>query len=80
MSEDFGDKWWIWLLAGIGLLGFAGYMFWDLTQFESTGGTRLEHQVIAGLYELGGKWLVSGFLGLVGVILLLVAFKSKSEE
>lgn len=49
---------WAKLVFGLLFLGFAYYMYSDLTAFEATGGERKEHMVIAALYNVGGKWAV----------------------
>ncbi len=62
--------------AVIGVLGGAGFLwaafssFHDLARMEAEGGSRKMNVFAILLYKIGGKWAVSGFLGLFGAVFL----------
>jgi hypothetical protein len=58
---------WVHLAIGVFLVGFAYYMYGDLTAFEDEGGERKMHAVFAALYNIFGKWGVVAPLGLAGL-------------
>ena len=71
MSAKTDDAWWKTLGTGAICILMAGWLYWDLTDFEATGGTRMLPRFIASLYKLGGKWppvLVLGIGGVCGVV------------
>lgn len=80
MSEPSQGVWWKSLLFGIFCLGLSVYLFYDFTQFEQEGGTRRMHSLLVGLYQLGGKWLASGFFVFIALICFLVAGKEWRES
>jgi hypothetical protein len=71
------DKWWQLVLWGIALLGFAVWMYFDLSRFETVGGSRRLNVIIALLYNILGKWGVVGFFGLIGAGMAAVGVKQK---
>lgn len=73
-----------------GYMGFALFMFavagglwWYITDFESKGGSRRVHWIIAILYNIGGKTLTVGVFAGIGVIMVLLGlwaiFRKKKD-
>ncbi len=74
MSEDDedGGKWWQFVLYGLGMFGFAIFMYIYLTNKEHEGGRVRMQWIVALVYELLGKWGVTGILAGLGAISLLI--------
>jgi hypothetical protein len=75
-----GGKWWHLLLWGAAMLGFAVWMYYDLTSFETVGGTKRMNSILALLYNILGKWGVVGFFGIIGVGMAAVGVKQKLSD
>lgn len=80
MPNDLQKDWWKFLLGGIVLMCFSGYIFWDLSNWEQTGESRRLNRMIAGLYMIGGKWAASGFFALVGLGVTILGAKLWRER
>ncbi len=61
-------------LAGLGCFGFAVLLFLILYGLEQSGSGANVHWLIAVLYYVGGKWLVSGLLTVLGTICFIAGF------
>ena len=75
-----GGKWWHLVLWGAAMLGFALWMYFDLTHFETVGGTKRMNSIIALLYNILGKWGVVGFFGLIGAGMAVAGVKQKLSD
>jgi len=64
------DRWWHGLFVAALLFGAAVYFYVDLTRFETEGGQRRIHWLLALLYYVLGKEGVAGGLVLGGVACL----------
>jgi hypothetical protein len=69
-------KWWYYLIAAIVVAGIAVYSYYDLTEFEATGGTRQMSHITAAVYDLLGKWGVVGLGGAISLCCLAVGITS----
>ena len=48
--------------------------FFEYSDFERTGRSFSDQALFVFIYELGGKWLLSGFLGAFGIGFIVAAF------
>lgn len=62
--EQYIAAWRGFLLLGLMILGWAGYEYYRITDFEKNGGLFLWWKGFDDLYAWGGKWAVVGFLAL----------------
>src|SRR5262249_49288323 len=65
------EPWWGHLIAGIVCLGITVYLYYDLTAFEATGGTRRMQWILAIVYNHLGKWPILTFFALAGLGLVI---------
>lgn len=70
-------KWWQPVLFGLLFLALGAYLYWDLSAMERQGGERHYHSLIVSLYQIGGKWLASGFFFAVGVGAVVLGVKQR---
>jgi hypothetical protein len=68
-------KWWASVLWGLGCEGLAAYLYFDLTQFETQGGTKRMNVVISLVYNMTGKWGVVGLFAAFGIFLIYAGVK-----
>jgi hypothetical protein len=80
MSDDSERVWWKTLAFGVFMCGLAVFLYFYFTDFETTGGSRRMNAIIAGLYNIGGKWLACSFVGLIGLIAVLMGIKEFKER
>lgn len=78
-EEDSGSPWGT---IGIGLLciAFSVFLFWYFAHWENEGGTARMWWVLAILYKIGGKWLASGLVGFVGILVSGLGVKELISE
>ncbi len=69
------DRWWQLMLWAALCFGIAGYLFWDLSRFEETGGVRHVYWLVALLYNTLGKWGCVGLFALGGVFFGVLGVK-----
>jgi hypothetical protein len=72
LKKGNSDPGWGALICGPLLLGFAVWMYYDLTAFEAAGGERRMQWILVLAYKLLGKWGVVGFFALAGAGSLLL--------
>jgi hypothetical protein len=56
------------ILIGLGLLAFAGFLFWMFSGLEAEGGRKRIPAILALLYNIGGKWLPTVLIGGIGLL------------
>ncbi len=61
------------------LLGFAVYLYVDLTKFETEGGERRLWAPLAFLYNIAGKWGAVLFIALLGVAMVVIAIRERAK-
>ena len=66
--------WWVALVVGGLMFAVAIGEFIQYSGYERTGRGFSDEQLFIWLYELGGKWLLSGFLGAIGAACIAAAF------
>lgn len=64
------DLWWQTIGGGILLLLVGGYSYWSFAAKEAAGGMIRGKWWLILLYSLGGKWLVAGIFGVLGLLLI----------
>ncbi|WP_447642811.1 MULTISPECIES: hypothetical protein [Chitinophagaceae] len=62
-------------LYGLGMIAFGVYLFFKLSAFEQSGGSMSLHWFFYYAYQLGGKWLVSAILCLIGALFTFTSVK-----
>jgi hypothetical protein len=68
------ERWWVHLVLGLAMTFGSAFVFWDLTEWEAhPEETRSMNWFAVLIYRIGGKWLLSGLVLAVGVILLASA-------
>jgi hypothetical protein len=65
------EPWWAHLIAGIVCLGVAVYLYFDLSAFEASGGTRRMQWILAIVYNHLGKWPILILFSLAGLGLVI---------
>ncbi|XZF14211.1 hypothetical protein ACTHGU_20725 [Chitinophagaceae bacterium MMS25-I14] len=63
--QDAQSKFWT-PIVGIAMIIFGVYMYRELAAIEQNGGTMRIHWFFYAAYKLGGKWLASGLIILIG--------------
>lgn len=66
-------------LLGVGLIAFGVFMYFDLTAWESTNEQKYMNSILWGLYDLGGKFAVSGFFWVIGLVCIFLGVKKSKE-
>lgn len=67
------------LLLGIGFIAFAVYLYIDLAAWETSTEEKRMNAILWALYDLGGKWLVSGVFSLLGLFMIWNGAKKTKE-
>ena len=69
------------LFDGLVVLAGSGFLYWYLTDFENSHeeGRRISW-VVALLYSYGGKWLVCSLFLIVGIVMVVMALRQRSQE
>ena len=80
MSDDSDSAWWKTLGFGLLFLGITWFLYYYFSDFEANGGRRRIHWAIAGMYNLGGKWLVCSVTGVIGLALTAMGVKEFRER
>ena len=78
--DDDDTEWWLVVGGGILLLAVAAFGFWRFSLMETSGGLMRTRWYIALLYSLGGKWLVAGLVGGLGVLCIVLGIFQYLEE
>lgn len=76
MRNEGPIKLWHAILLGLFLIVIGCYEWWDLYQFEQTGGVKRVGRTTYVLYQMGGKNLVAAVTGGIGVIWLYLIYKA----
>ncbi len=66
-------------LLGVGFIAFACYLYVDLAAWETSTEEKRMNAILWLLYDLGGKWFVSGVLVLLGGVLIWSGAKKTKE-
>ena len=73
------DPWWLIVLLGLFLIGFAIFEYLSLAQFEQSGGDRKMVWLFAILYNNFGKWAVVLPFLLIGIYFVFDGLKQSSK-
>lgn len=80
MPRPWHERFQTFLVLGLLLVAGSGFVWWDLGDLEEHGGSRSIHWIGAVLYDLGGKWLLSGVVLAVGVFLTVVGLRRRRAQ
>ena len=73
------QKWWFFLLVGLGIIGWAVVEYVRLTDLEQHGGEWRDWFVLQFLYNVGGKWAVVAGLLAMAAFVIWTAIKLRRE-
>jgi len=71
-KDEDGGKWYSWFGYGAVLFALSGFLWWYLTDFETKGGTRRVHWLIAILYNTLGKTATVAVFAVLGVVMCVI--------
>ena len=79
-TQTEGSITWSMVIVGLLMIGGAVFLYNVFDNFEKEGGSVRMPAIAILMYKIGGKWLVSIFVALMGILVTAGGFTSGSDE
>jgi hypothetical protein len=76
------ERWWVFLACGVFMALGSAYVYWYLADWEANpdrGGLSM-HWLAAVIYRIGGRWLLSGLVLAVGLVLTVTGVRRRQGQ